>query len=67
MEAGVYNAMIAVLSQSGGDLNVTVKVGNTTLVHEVVKGYNRMKKSDPDFGFVIMLTSFYFTPKYVLN
>ena len=41
----MYNAMIAVLSQSGGDLNVTVKVGNTTLVHEVVKGYNWMKRA----------------------
>ena len=55
VEAGVYNAMMAVLSQnsqSGGDLNITVKVGNTTLVKEVVKGYNQIKKSDPNFGFV---------------
>ncbi len=48
VEAGVYNAMMAGLSQnsqSGGDLNVTVKVGSTTFINEVVKGYNRIKRA----------------------
>lgn len=52
---GVYRAVLDAMSQTGGaggDLNITVQVGSEKLTRQIVKDYNRIKKSDPNFGFV---------------
>lgn len=52
---GVYRAVLDAMSQTGGaggDLNITVQVGSEKLTRQVVRDYNRIKKSDPNFGFV---------------
>lgn len=52
---GVYRAVLDAMSQTGGaggDLHLTVQVGSEKLARQVVKDYNRIKKSDPNFGFV---------------
>ena len=52
---GVYRAVLDAMSQTGGaggDLHLTVQVGSERIVRQIVKDYNRIKKSDPNFGFV---------------
>ena len=52
---GVYRAVLDAMSQTGGvggDLHLTVQVGSERIIRQIVKDYNRIKKSDPNFGFV---------------
>lgn len=52
---GVYRAMLSAMNQAnrnGGDMYITVEIGGDKLVTKVVNQYNKMKKQDPNFGFV---------------
>ena len=52
---GVYRAVLDAISQTGGaggDLHLTVQIGSERIIRQIVKDYNRIKKSDPNFGFV---------------
>lgn len=51
----VYNAVTAAISSSGnnqgGDLYLTIELGGSRYIEKIVKDYNKLKKSDPNFGF----------------
>ena len=56
VEAGVYRAVMTAMSQNAnnsGDLYITVEVGGEKLVTKFVSQYNKMKKGDPNFGFIV--------------
>lgn len=52
----IYNAVLAAMSQSvggkNGDVHITLEIDGGKLVTKIVKKYNEMKGSDPNFGFV---------------
>lgn len=52
----IYNAVLAAMSQSvggkKGDVHITLEIDGGKLVTKIVKKYNEMKGSDPNFGFV---------------
>lgn len=54
---GVYRAMMSVMqnnrSSGSGDMHITIDIGGEKFVSKVVSQYNKMKKGDPNFGFVV--------------
>ena len=54
---GVYRAMMSAMqnnrSSRSGDMHITIDIGGERFVTKLVSQYNRMKKSDPNFGIVV--------------
>lgn len=54
---GVYRAMMSAMqnnrSSGSGDMHITIDIGGEKFVSKVVSQYNKMKKGDPNFGFVV--------------
>lgn len=54
---GVYRAMMSAMQNNrnsgNGDMHITIDIGGEKLVSKVVSQYNKMKKGDPNFGFVV--------------
>ena len=54
---GVYRAMMSAMqnnrSSGSGDMHITIDIGGERFVTKLVSQYNRMKKSDPNFGIVV--------------
>lgn len=54
---GVYRAMMSAMQNNrnsgNGDMHITIDIGGEKFVSKVVSQYNKMKKGDPNFGFVV--------------
>lgn len=51
----VYNAVTTAMSSKeskGGDLYLTIELGGSQYIQRIVKDYNKLKKHDPQFGFI---------------
>lgn len=54
---GVYRAMMSAMQSNrnsgSGDMHITIDIGGERFVTKIVSQYNKMKKGDPNFGFVV--------------
>ena len=51
----VYNAVTKAMSSKegkGGDLYLTIELGGSQYIQRIVRDYNKLKKHDPQFGFI---------------
>lgn len=57
VEDGVYRAMMSAMQSNrnsgSGDMHITIDIGGERFVTKIVSQYNKMKKGDPNFGFVV--------------